>query len=168
MLRRLSNSISKEALKKVADSIFTSKIRYGLQLLGKIRWTSQDTETKDLKVIQTIQNKMIRLLNGAKLLDKINTKVLLNNEAMLSVNQLNAQIKILEAWKASKDENYPVKFKKVNNDCSTRSITNGDLVESGKTDLVKATFISDASKAWNKTPNSIKNCNTVWSAKKAI
>ena len=61
-----------------------------------------------------------------------------------------------DAWKASKDANHPIKFKKVENECSTRSITNGDLVESGKTDLVKSSFISDASKAWNRAPISIK------------
>ena len=33
VLRRLKNFINSEALKKVANSIFVSKIRYGLQLL---------------------------------------------------------------------------------------------------------------------------------------
>ena len=37
VLRRLKNFVSLGSLKKVPDSIFTSKIRYGLQLLGKIR-----------------------------------------------------------------------------------------------------------------------------------
>ena len=111
---------------------------------------------------------MLRLLNGSRLMDKTSTEELLSNLSMLSVNQLNAQIKITEAWKASKDEDHPIKFKKVANDCYTRASVNGDLVESGKSDLMKATFISDASKAWNRTPDNIKICNTLWSAKKAI
>ena len=167
-IRRLANSVNKSALKKVADSIFTSKIRYGLQLLGKVRWLENDVHTQDLKNIQLTQNKLARLLNGKKLIDKVNTKVLLDNLNMLSVNQINAQIKITEAWKNSQDIDYPLKFKKVTNDCHTRAATNGDMIEFGKSDLVKSSFLSDASKAWNKTPMEIKECNTLWSAKKAI
>ena len=101
-------------------------------------------------------------------MDKISTKILLDNLGMLSVNQTNAQIKILEVWKSQNVIDYPIKFKKVNNDCSTRAVTNGDLVEVGKTDLVKCSFISDASKAWNNTPTDIKECTSIWTAKKAI
>ena len=72
-----------------------------------------------------MQNKVLRLLNGAKISDKINTKVLLGNLNMLSVNQMNAQIKITEGWKASQDTEYPLKIAKVKNadDCvTTRAI----------------------------------------------
>ena len=167
-IRRLANSVNKSALKKVADSIFTSKIRYGLQLLGKVRWLETDIYTQDLKNIQLTQNKLARLLNGKKLIDKVNTKMLLDNLNMLSVNQINAQIKITEAWKNSQDIDHPLKFKKVSNNCHTRATANGDMIEFGKSDLVKSSFLSDASKAWNKTPMEIKECNTLWSAKKAI
>ena len=41
---------------KVADSIFNSKIRYGLQLMGKVRIQDEDGEMqKDLKSIQLMQ-----------------------------------------------------------------------------------------------------------------
>ena len=90
---------------------------------------------------------------------------------MLSVNQMNAQIKITEAWKASQDEEYPLKIVKVKNaeNCAkTRAIANGDVMVSGKTKLVQATYLSDSSKAWNKIPNDIKDCKTIWVAKKVI
>ena len=64
MLRRLKNFVNKEALIKIADSIFTSKIRYGLQLLGKIRWTNQDTRQGELHDI----NRAHFLLFGLDLL----------------------------------------------------------------------------------------------------
>ena len=102
------------------------------------------------------------------MMDKMSTKVLLKNVDMLYVNQINAQIKITEAWKWSKDPENPLKFTTVANDCATRSVTKGDLVEFGKSDLVKSSFLSDASKAWNNTPSSIKDCSTIWAAKKAI
>ena len=78
-LRRLKNFVNKEALKKIADSIFTSKVRYGLQLLGKIRWSDQDSKQGDLQEIQALHNKMLRLLNGSTIDDKVSTKSLLAN-----------------------------------------------------------------------------------------
>ena len=48
VLRGLKNFVNNNSLKKVADSIFTSKIRYGLQLLGKIRWSKEDSVQGDL------------------------------------------------------------------------------------------------------------------------
>ena len=90
---------------------------------------------------------------------------------MLSVNQLNAQIKLTEVWRALKDPNHPLKIEKVvqgTSNCLIRAVTNGDLKELGKTTLVQSTFISDASKVWNKCPNSIKECDSLWKAKKTI
>ena len=45
---------------------------------------------------------------------------------------MNAQIKLTEAWKANNDTNHPLKFEKVINNCSTRAMTNGNVVEFGK------------------------------------
>ena len=84
---------------------------------------------------------------------------------------MNAQIKITEAWKASQDSDYPLKIAKVKNaeDCvATRAISNGDIIEMGKTDLVQSTYLSDTSKAWNKAPQVINDCKTIWAAKKGI
>ena len=77
----------------MADSIFMSKVRYGLQLLGKVRWTNEDPIQGDLLAIQKVPSKMVRLLNGKSLMDKISTKKLFSDVNMLSVNQLNAQKK---------------------------------------------------------------------------
>ena len=69
---KLKNFVDKKALIKVANSIFTSKIRYDLELIGKTRWNVQDT-TQHLQAIQLAQNKLVRQLNGTKISDKINT-----------------------------------------------------------------------------------------------
>ena len=114
---------------------------------------------------------MFRLLNGSTIEDKISTKSLLANLNLLSVNQMNAQIKIAEAWKSSTTPDYPLKITKVQNaeNCITpRAISNGNVQEFGTSDLVQSTFLSDSSKAWNKTPKEIKECISIWAAKKAI
>ena len=71
-----------------------TKIRYGLQLLGKVRQSENEPSNGDLHALQLIQNKLARALNNMKLSDHCSTKSLLTNLDMQSVNQLNAQIKI--------------------------------------------------------------------------
>ncbi len=50
---------------------------------------------------------MLRFLDGALLSDRRSTKTLLDNQNMLSVNQIAAKIKLTEMWKASNDPQYP-------------------------------------------------------------
>ena len=51
---------------------------------------------------------LARFLNSKSLRDKIPTKELLKNINMLSVNQLNAKMKIMEVWKSFIEEGYPL------------------------------------------------------------
>ena len=37
----LKNQVSQERLRKIAESIWTSKMRYGLQLYGEVRQTDE-------------------------------------------------------------------------------------------------------------------------------
>ena len=60
------------------------------------------------------------------------------------------------------------KVKKAEDCATTRATTNGNVIVTGKTELVQSTYLSDTSNAWNKTPTMIKECKTLWSAKKAI
>jgi hypothetical protein len=52
-----------------------------------------------MTMVQTSQNKMLRTLDGA--LDQKSTKIPLDNQNMLSVNQTAAQIKLNEMRKAT-------------------------------------------------------------------
>ena len=86
-------------------------------------------------------------------------KIILTISNAILRSKLAITTKITEAWKASQDPDYPLKISKVKNavDCvTTRAVTNGDVLEMGKTDLVQSTHLSDTSKAWNKTPEMIK------------
>ena len=58
---------------------------------------------------QVAQNKMLRLLDGSRIKDRRSVKDMLEKFNMLSINQTIAEIKVLEAWKANKDKNYPVR-----------------------------------------------------------
>ena len=144
---------------------------YGLQLIGKIRWSDQETKYGPLKELQKTQNKLLRFLNKSRISDKISTKQILSNLNMSSVNQLNAKIKLTEMWKATNVPNYSVNVSRREANESTRdtrSITTGRLIEQGISEKSKATFINDATRAWNRAPEEIKTCKSLYSAKKAI
>ena len=171
MVKRLSKDLNKESLVKIADSLYTSKVRYGLSLYGKVRVVSEDSETQEFKDIQKHQNQLLRFLNNSRVSDKISSKSILNKFNMLSINQINAQIKLSDMWKANNLENYPIKIEKhfpINNSATTRASTFGKLIEKGSSRLTKDTQINDATHLWNIAPNEIKLSASVYSAKKAI
>ena len=171
ILRRMKNFLLPVGLRKVAESLFNSKIRYGLQLCSQIRWKSSDPTPKLLKDLQVSQNKMLRLLNNSRISDKISTSSLLVKFNMLSVNQINAQMKLSEMWKAVNDDDHPFNLEKKDSGPdvrSMRSISNEMLPVKSFSELSKNTFINDGIKAWNLAPISIKNCTSYAAAKTEI
>ena len=53
---------------------------------------------------------MIRMVDNVSLKEHIKSADLLQKYGLLSVNQLAAQIKLLEAWKSVNLENYPIQM----------------------------------------------------------
>ena len=126
---------------------------------------------RDFKSIQLVQNKLLRTLNGTTLKDMISTKALLEKFEMLAVNQLNAQIKLLEMWKSLNVEKYPTSIKKqgtVHEGAITRADKLNRPCEVGKSALTQKTCISDAIRLWNLAPDVIKQSMTVSKVKKEI
>ena len=171
LIKRLRNHMNYSNVKKVAESIYMSKVMYGLQLIGKIRWNNQDSKHGLLIQLQKTQNKLLRFLNKSKISDKISTKQILENLNMCSINQLNAKIKLTEMWRMTKLDPLPPIIKKMESSNGTRcsrSISRGKLIEEGTSEKSTSTFINDATRAWNKAPENIKDCTSLYSAKKAI
>ena len=171
LILRLRNFLNNKAIIKVAESIFMSKIRYGIQLLGKVRLTGTAPINSELEAIQRIQNKLVRILHGVRLIDKISSISLAEKLGLLSVNQINAQVKITEMWKAinSDSNSLKISIKHKSNDAAiTRADKNVTLMEHGLTELCKKTFLNDGAHIWNVTPDSIKTTKSIYSAKKAI
>ena len=90
---------------------------------------------------------------------------------MLSVNQMSAQIKLTEMWKATNDPQYPIKMKTRENQeggMGARSGTQRDMTESGGSAQAKKSFTIDAAKVWNKASEKIRTAKSFAMAKKAI
>ena len=62
--------------------------------------------------LQKSQNKLLRLLNNSRISDGISTASLLTKFNMLAVNQINAQMKLSEMWKAVNDVEHPFNLEK--------------------------------------------------------
>jgi hypothetical protein len=106
MVKRMSNHVSKKRLQRIVDSLWTSKLRYGLQLCTEGRLTEDQPKNQVVAMVQKAQNKMLRVLDETQIVDQKSTKILLEEQNMLSVNQMAAQIKLTEMWKASNDPQY--------------------------------------------------------------
>ena len=171
IIRRLKSHLNMKSVLKVVDGIFTSKLRYGLQLLGKVRTLESDPEGADFKAIQLLQNNLMRCLNGTKVKDMVSTNSLLKKFNMLSVNQLNAKVKLVEIWKALNVEDYPLKVKRQssnNQKVNTRADINQRPVEIGKSLLAQKTCVSDAIHLWNRAPEAIMNSSSLFQVKQEI
>ena len=107
---RLKNNLAFWSIIKLVDDLFTSKIRYGNKLLGKVRITDEDTVGAHFKAIQQVQNNLLRTLNCSKIKDMVSISSMLTKFNMQSVNQLNAGVKLLEIWKAINVDNYPLQI----------------------------------------------------------
>ena len=119
------------------------------------------------------KNKMVRLLNNVKLSDKQNTSSLFKKVNMLSVNQITAQIKLTEIWKAVNNVKCPLKVLKMKDVLPERSLRSkneveNNLMETGVSGLSKKTFINDGVRLWNRYPSNIKQSKSLFTAKKEI
>ena len=130
---------------------------------------------KNIKTTQIAQNKMLRLLDGSRVKDKRTTKDMLEKFEILSINQTIAQIKLTEAWKASKDDNYPIKLRWTRENVgeteqrNTRQTARHTMREGGNTMQAEKSFMKDIGKIWwNQAPKEIKEAKTIGVAKNLL
>ena len=172
-IRRIKMQIPPKNMMRVVQSIWISKLRYGLQLCNKVRTTSADLVNNNMQATQVAQNKMLRMLNGSTKKDHITAKILLEKFNLPSVNQLAAEIKLIEAWKIMKVPEYPITLDTNNpqrdtGDRVVRDATTRQWKEHAKYKNSRESFNIDAAKLWNNADQNIKNAETLQSAKTLI
>ena len=104
---------------------------------------------------------MMRTLLNKKYNDQTSSSLLLSESGFLSINQIMAQIKLTEIWKAFNNENYPIKVTKMKDVLPERYLrskveSEKILLEVGVTEISKKTFTNDGIKLWNRCPSVIK------------
>ena len=74
----------------------------------------------------------LRTLSNVRIKDKVSINVLLEQNNMLSINQMHAQVKLTEMWKALNYNNYPLNIEQLQpaeNGRTTIGISSGKLAE---------------------------------------
>ena len=122
---------------------------------------------------QVAQNKMLRMLDRVTLKDHITSASLLEKYNLSSVNQLAAEIKLTEAWKATHVASYPVQLEtfnpsRVNSGRTVRPGTRKLWKDEAKTSAAKISFSRDTAKLWNNAPTVITNAISLNCAKREI
>ena len=112
-------------------------------------------------------------MNGSSLKDHITTQSLLYKFNLPSVNQLSAEIKIIEAWKIMNIQDYPIKLwpnepNRSTNGREVRSTSIREWKEDSTTKIGKTCFVIDTARLWNQSPAEIKMASTLNQAKTAI
>ena len=113
------------------------------------------------------------MVEGVSLKEHITTKFLLLKHKLPSVNQLNAEIKLIEAWKSINNNNYPFKMESniQNLSQSDRTLRPSSIKlwkDTAKTKSGVNSFNIDTAKLWNNCPEAIKTAKTIGLAKSEV
>ena len=171
--RRVRNQLPKQEMVKVIQSLWMSKLRYGLQLCNQVRTKKEDPENQNMKAAQVAQNKMLRMLDGVSLKEHITSSSLLQKYNLPSVNQLAGEIKLMEAWKATHIDSYPFQLEEINPnrqeiDRSVRPNTTKKWKDYALTKAAKESVSIDCAKLWTNAPTEITSATTKSAAKREI
>ena len=138
-----------------------------------MRISADDPTNKFMKDVQICQNKMLRMLDRVSLKEHVTNKSLLAKYNLASVNQLAAEIKLLEAWKAINVTNYPFQMEKNNPDRidtgrEIRTTSIKEWKDDYKTKAASENVSRDTARLWNNAPTVIKMALSLRKAKSEI
>ena len=170
-IRRIKNQIPKQCQMKIVQSLWFSKLRYGIALFANTRTKAEDPITCNMRELQCAQNRLLRLLEGCRIKDRISTESLLKKYKLPSVNQVACEVKLMEVWKSINVEDYPTQLETGPRSENPRSLRTSSLRQfdtACKTKTGENSFQVSAAKLWNSAPAAIKSAKSPYAAKKAI
>ena len=170
IIRRIARQIPKTKIISIVHSLWVSKLRYGLQLCTKVFLPEDERKAASL---QLTQNRLLRALNNTRIKDKVSIKSMLAKFNLLSVNQLAAQIKLLEVWKSINVEGNPTEMEpyhpiRTESNLCLRQKPNRVFNDSAKFQVSGMSFNVDAARLWNRAPLNVKQAESLYMAKKHI
>ena len=173
VIRRVAQKIPKNKLMNIVHSLWISKLRYGLQLCTKVQLNIEEKKTATMKTLQLTQNRLLRTLNKTRVADKVSIESMLEKFKLLSVNQLSAEIKLIEVWKSINVEGCPINLVPYNqnqdpNDHLLRPKPTRVFNDTARLRMSQSSFNIDAAKVWNRAPKEVQNATTLYGAKRAI
>ena len=147
-----------------------SILRYGLPLYCPVRTTEEDPVPGALERIRVVFNDCIRLLTNNSRRDHARINDMLTQLDWLSINQLSAETRLIEAWKTAEIDDYCLTdILKVKESLrNTRSGNNIVFNSSQANKFSGGSFMHRTATLWNQAPKSIKESKTLAKAKEEI
>ena len=144
-----------------------SKIRYGLSVYWPIRFKIDDPHPSAVSGIKVVFNRVLRILCGVVLEDRISVEKMLIKLGWLSINQLAAEVRLIEVWKALNLNNSLTEmFEKVKG--STRAASQNRIKVGTNSKIRESSFLRPSVKLWNMAPLSVVEAPNEANARKAI
>ena len=170
-LRKLEQVLPKSLLKKVADGIFNSIIRYGLGIFCPIRTHASDPNPSSINGIRVRFNDLLRLLCNTRRSKHTSIESMLKQLGWLSINQLACEVRLVEVWKALNEQDYCQKelFERVQpGKVKTRSAQQIRLKTNFRSRLRENSFQFPSVQLWNNAPPEVTEAITESKARTAI
>ena len=147
-------------------------LRYGLPVYCPLRLTDEDPNNGSIDKLKVIFNDCLRLLTKRKRQDHGRISDMLEELGWLSINQLCAETRLVEAWKTTHQVSYCMKdilhVKEKNQHIHTRS-NDHTLLETGpRNKFANGSFVQKTAQIWNMAPRKVKDATTMFQAKRAI
>ena len=162
LLRRIKHKVNSHKLQIVAESIFQSKIRYGISVYTNPKFEFNHLEQPmdpNIARLQVIQNDMMRLLVGKKRSSHTNMEKLRKELKMFSVNQLSCYHTAIEMFNIINNKSSPTMYEEmkiVPRGYSLRNLEDGKVLvpEKGKKSCMGFHYLGP--KLWNFLPGHIR------------
>ena len=172
VIRRVSRQIPRDKIMSIVHALWISKLRYGLQLCSKVQLTIEETKSMAMKTLQLAQNRLLRLLNNSRVKDRVSVATMLEKFNLPSVNQLAAEIKLIEVWKSLNTENSPIRLEPYNANSNPvqqlRTKSNRIFDDSANLKASRSSFNVDAARIWNMAPDRVRSAKSLAEAKRII
>ena len=169
-LRQIEQVMPRSLLKRVADGLFCSNIRYAVGLYCPIRIKETDPKPSSINGINVVYNDVLRLLCCSRRENRKPIKTMLEEIGWLSLNQLACETRLVEVWKSLNIDNYCLKdlFEKVEHNRFTRESQKIRLKSSFRSQLRENSFQYPSVQLWNSAPHDVTNAYTETKARTAI
>ena len=144
-----------------------SKLQYGLALFWPVRIENSDPHPTAIHGIKVIFNRMLRILCGTVQENRMSVKKMLQKLDWLSINQMAAEVRLIETWKAlNLDSSLAGMFEKVQG--RTRAANQNRVKLEKNCKLRENSFLYPSCKLWNRAPLSVVEAKSESHARKAI
>ena len=104
--------------------------------------------------------------------DRVSVATMLEKFNLPSVNQLAAEIKLIEVWKSLNTENSPIRLEPYNANSNPvqqlRTKSNRIFDDSANLKASRSSFNVDAARIWNMAPDQVRSAKSLAEAKRII